>query len=103
MPFATAAVVTSDGTAEEERRSRALALARVAERATHSPSGVGDDDDDVPQMSLTLTNDALHKVGNGWAMLCFSPALLGNLVANFMKCYRFPFTKGDEKRKPLPN
>ena len=95
MPFATAAVVTSDGTAEEERRSRALALARVAERATHSPSGVGDDDDDdVPQMSLTLTNDALHKVGNGWAMLCSSPGpLIHELSNEFHEVLSFPLLK----------
>ena len=51
------------------KRSRLLARARAAERASDpfspSPCGAGDDDDDVPQMSLTLTNDALHKVGNG--------------------------------------
>ena len=33
----------------------------------------GRKDDDVPQMSLTLANDALHKAGNGRAMmLCLS-------------------------------
>ena len=81
MPFAAAAVETSDGTAESNRRSEALALARCVERRSERASKRptlcverrGRKDDDVPQMSLTLANDALHKVGNGRAMmLCLS-------------------------------
>ena len=82
LPFAAAAVETSDGTAESNRRrSGALALARCVERRGERASGPltlcverrGRKDDDVPQMSLTLANDALHKVGNGRAMmLCLS-------------------------------
>ena len=93
LPFATAAVETSDGTAEEKRRSRALALARPrpprGRRASHPFS-----DDDVPQMSLTLTNDALHKVGNGWAMLCSSPGpLIHELSNEFHEVLSFPLLK----------
>ena len=54
---------------------------------------MGDDYDDVPQMSLTLTNDALHKVGNGLGKIVLYCGPSCELRREFHEVLSFPLLK----------